>query len=253
MTDTTLLIDIGNSRIKWFWHNAATPIQANSMPEALAHQNRADWLTELADAWQPHPAPHRCIISHVAGAAKLELIRERLNALFPLTTVDIIRPQPTFKNFQLNYDPAKMGADRYAQLLGAQTIAAQQNHLVISAGTATTIDGVNSGGRHIGGVILPSVHLMRSSLHQYTAQLPVDGGTLTEHAPNTTLDALDTGARLAQIGAVLAFVAHYMPDGVESIIVCGGGAPSLRDDLNMHFHNIQHAPALCLLGLSRTL
>lgn len=253
MNHNILLVDIGNSRIKWFWHSPATPTQPHSEPEALPYTS--DWLLLLTKALQKHPsvAPARCLISNVADTTKRQAVYELVKQQFPLMTIEVVRPQSQHNHFQLNYDPDKMGTDRYLQLLGAQSLAANKRHLVISAGTATTIDGVQNNGRHIGGMIIPSVHLMRSSLHQYTAQLPASGGNLTQHAPNTTLDALDTGARLAQIGAILAFVTHFMSDAAEEIIVCGGGAIQLISDLQPHFNAIQHAPALCLYGLSKAI
>ena len=191
-----LLIDIGNSRIKWFFDTSATPITANTKPHAVSH-HQEDWLTILAHDWQ-----------------------------------------------------TQMGADRYAQLLGAQTIAKGQDHLVISAGTATTIDGVQADGQHVGGIILPSMDLMRKSLHQYTAKLPLAGGNVhPKQSPHNTLDALANGTHLATIGAVQAFMMRYMKhQGKDcAIVLCGGNAHLIATDLPST--RVYSAPALCLLGL----
>lgn len=148
----------------------------------------------------------------------------------------------------------QMGPDRFAQLIGAQAICPDQNHLVISAGTATTIDGVLASGEHLGGTILPSNRLMRASLHQYTERLPLEGGEMSRtHAPHSTLDALATGSRLANAGAIVMFAQAFMPAAPMTWVVCGGDADNLVSDLSAvapRFQaNVIIAPALCLLGL----
>jgi type III pantothenate kinase len=104
-----------------------------------------------------------------------------------------------------------LGADRWASLLGLSDLLTQeypvdQGALLISFGTATTIDllgPAQNGVRHfLGGSILPGPSLMLASLKQNTAQLPEAHGQ-TAAFPRNTQEAISTGVAAAQAGAVL--------------------------------------------------
>ena len=249
-----LLIDIGNSRIKWHIQSEQQPFTLHTTPFAIDHHDPL-WPDQLSHAWSALTCPRVCFISNVAANAVLEKVQQRIQMLFGALDTHMVRPQKHTANFTLAYDdPNQMGADRFAQLLGAQAICAAHNHLVISAGTATTIDGVLANGKHLGGVIAPSMHLMRTSLHQHTARLPLSGGAFSpSHAPHNTLDALASGAHLATHGAILSFMNHYMPNAPTHWLLCGGGAAVLAKDLaasaELHTATIQVVPSLCLLGV----
>jgi type III pantothenate kinase len=249
-----LLIDIGNSRLKWLIQKELCDVDPSTEPFAVNHHDPL-WLTQLSHAWSNITRPKACFISNVASNTVLEQVQQLIQMRFGAVDTHIVRPQKHTADFTLAYDePNQMGADRFSQLLGAQAICRARNHLVISAGTATTIDGVLAHGQHLGGVIAPSIDLMRTSLHQHTARLPLSGGTFSpNHAPHNTLDALASGARLARQGAVLSFVNHYMPDAPSHWLLCGGGAELLAEDLatsaEKHTATIQIVPSLCLLGV----
>ena len=247
---TTLLIDSGNSRIKWWFHSEAQPVQSNTTPHA-ADLYQADWLNLLRADWQQQRQPSRCIISHVGQDQTLRALTQLIRDVFDATVITLLTVQPNFNGFQLNYNATSMGSDRYAQLLGAHQLNLSGAYLVVSAGTAITVDGVLTGGQHVGGMILPSIDLMRRSLHQYTAKLPLNGGMpAPKQAPRATDDALATGALLAAVGAIHEFAARYMHGEDLTLILCGGGAgqiaPYIRSPM---IQSIEPHVALCLYGL----
>lgn len=248
---TTLLIDIGNTRIKWHFDQHTTPLTADTRAAALSHHD-ADWLDALNVFWQPQTAPTSCRISSVASADVLSQVQQLIRRRYPDCVQHLIRAEAQHQKFKLAYpNPAQMGSDRYAQLLGAQMLCAEQQHIVLSAGTATTIDGVHADGTHIGGVILPSEQLMRQSLHQYTAKLPLTDGTFqTQHAPTNTIDALASATTLASLGTLNEFITRYIPNGDVTLILCGGNASALSPHIrHAQIKTVLHAPSLCLLGL----
>ena len=65
------------------------------------------------------------------------------------------------KHISLAYkdDVKRLGADRALNLVGA-SVKTKNDLIVIDAGTATTIDYLDSNKNHIGGIILPSKHLI---------------------------------------------------------------------------------------------
>ena len=92
--------------------------------------------------------------------------------------------------------------------------------LVVAAGTATTADVLRGDGTFLGGVILPGLDLMKRSLAENTADLPLARGRFSE-APRNTADAIESGCLLAQAGAIeRAFRA--MEPGAACVL--GGGA-----------------------------
>lgn len=260
-TPTLLLIDVGNSRIKyWFHHAAHHPLAADSVASALAHAGdlpsdalRTQWQ---ADA-QRYGAPNEIRISHVAAPDFYERIVAWCAQLWPNARVRRIRTRAQHPRLQLGYDEKQMGSDRYAQILGAQNISHTHDHVIISAGTALTIDGVLAGGQHIGGTISAGLQLMRTALHRYTAQLPLDGGeVLFDHAPQQTRDALASGVMLSTVGAVALFVQHMHTQykaQTPQLLFCGGDAVQLMRHCqqvpSLAALPMRHAPALCLLGL----
>ena len=250
-TATTLLIDIGNTRIKWHFDNNATPLLADTVATALSHHD-PQWLNALKKIWQNQTTPTSCRISSVANAEVLNQVQQLIRTLYPDCTPHMIQATSQHNGFKLAYpNPAQMGSDRYAQLLGAQMLCTEQQHIVLSAGTATTIDGVLADGRHIGGVILPSMQLMRQSLHQYTAKLPLtDGEFQATHAPTNTIDALASAATLASLGTLNEFITRYMPSDDVTLILCGGNASALSPHIrHAQIKTVLVAPSLCLLGL----
>ena len=67
-------------------------------------------------------------------------------------------------------DIAQLGVDRWAAIVGAYTHFGSAV-CIVDAGTAVTVDLVRDGGRHLGGLIVPGLQLMRSSLEQDTEDI----------------------------------------------------------------------------------
>ena len=69
------------------------------------------------------------------------------------------------------HDPATLGADRIAAVVGALT-RFRRDVIVIDAGTAITMDVARHGGDYLGGIICPGMKILAESVHGTTAQLP---------------------------------------------------------------------------------
>jgi len=69
------------------------------------------------------------------------------------------------------HNPATLGADRIAVVVGALS-RYNRDVIVVDAGTAITIDVATRGGYHLGGIILPGMHMLAELMHRKTAQLP---------------------------------------------------------------------------------
>ena len=144
-----------------------------------------------------------------------------------------------------------LGADRWAALIAARELS-NDNTLVISAGTATTIDFLGGNGMHYGGWILPGLGLMRQSLLQHTAGLNV--ASLDQTSSDIGLDtasAIDEGSRLAHLGAVTQAMnfAKQRHQVVTRVWIDGGHAATLFDGLIHNQIPAEKMPSLVLRGL----
>ena len=121
-------------------------------------------------------------------------------------------------------NPAQLGSDRWAALIGARHLLGTRPAMVVVCGTATTIDFLTEEGVFKGGVIMPGVGLMLRSLHEGTAALPDQGGEFFSY-PTQTVDAIASGCQHAQAGAIERLFANeqrVMPD--VACVLSGGAA-----------------------------
>lgn len=234
MSDRVLLIDAGNSRIKWGWSDAAQRLSADVAGTDTA---RAD-VAMLTGCWS---AARRCIYSCVAG----EVIDALLSsALPPDCRVHRVRATAhACEVTNLYHEPSQLGADRWAALIGARMLF-DGALVVVCAGTATTIDALDADGRFLGGYILPGVELMMESLARRTAGLPLARGQASEW-PRNTDDAILNGCAGAQAALVEQLRQRL---GNARVVLSGGGCDVLLPRLVPPPERVDH---LVLQGLAR--
>ncbi|MBW7902153.1 MAG: type III pantothenate kinase [Rhodocyclaceae bacterium] len=230
-------IDAGNTRIKWGVRDDDGRWSAvGALPTAAAAS-----LAAVAAGW-PHGA--RIVLCNVAGDA----VRDAIVGALP-AGADLRRFAASAEccGVQNGYEqPAQLGADRWAALVGARGRCADAC-LVVCAGTATTIDRLDADGRFRGGAILPGFDLMRAALAGNTAQLPFADGEFRP-APTNTGDAIVSGCLAAQLGAVERAFAAIAGEPGARCLVTGGGAARLVRHLNVPAEAAEH---LILDGLAR--
>ena len=229
-----VLLDVGNSRIKLGWQHpsmgreptvhaiALRPLEA--LPELL-HK----WLSAL-----PMPVTSAWGVN-VAGS----VVGERIEQVLRASGAPIQWLLSTTHQFEVRnaYDnPQQLGADRWSALLGMAehlTDPARRSATVLATfGTATTIDTLSPDLVFEGGLILPGPALMRQSLAQGTANLPLAKGT-GNNFPKTTLQAISTGVVAAQAGAVWrqCMIAEQHYNAAPALYVSGGGWPEVESEI----------------------
>ena len=234
---TMLLVDAGNTRVKW-----AVAREGAAPGEWLAHGAvlHAE-LDGLRAAWAGH-AVERALVSNVAGAA----MRERLAALLPLAQPEWFSARAELAGLRNRYrNPTQLGADRFAAALGARTLVPGKALVVATCGTATTVDAVSSDGEFLGGMILPGLGLMLDSLARGTAQLPATSAdaVLPPVFADNTLDAIRSGCISAQAGAIAR---AYAALPAELCIVSGGAAGHVAPALALPYRMLDN---IVLVGL----
>ena len=210
-----LCVDAGNTRIKWAVWDGHDWRQAGHV--ASHEASGPDWSAVQADeVW----------ISNVAGPEVAQrLQRAAVQRGWP---VHVVRAMLRYGGLENGYaDPARLGVDRWAAAVAAWQCQRGAS-VVVSCGTATTIDGISAQGRFLGGLILPGLSLMQSSLCSATAQLQM-GAAQYQSFPDNTADALFSGAVQATLGAIQRQLA-LLPQA--RLLLTGGAAPLLLPHLN---------------------
>ena len=244
-----LLLDVGNTRLKWgLWQAAADrPGQPWLAHGAMALQD----IETLAAELRHHPQPRAVLGCAVAGTIATARVEAQLQQLG-------LRPSwlhspPEQCGVRNGYTiPGLLGPDRWAALVGARQRCPQQPALVISVGTAVTIDGLAADGRFLGGVILPGFGLMLKALEMGTAGLKVPEGDLREFPANTS-DALMTGGALAISGAAQQMagrMTRYAGEPVQ-LLLTGGAAPKLAPELGLSHILVENLVFEGLLCIAR--
>ncbi len=242
-----LLIDVGNTMIKWALSDAATATPGKWLESGAAAHKDTDHLRE---SLRDRPVS-RALVSNVAGKA----VRERLQALLQACQPNPVIPEwfastAEHAGVRNSYrNPAQLGCDRFAALIGARALFPGQALIVATCGTATTVDALTPDGLFIGGMILPGLGLMASSLARGTAHLP----QVAQHSLSfnpfalNTNDAIMSGCIAAQTGAIEhAANLHASKSGQVQCVLSGGSAASIAPHLSVSHQIVDN---LVLTGL----
>jgi len=236
-----LAIDAGNSRVKWGWHDGRgwASVATVSLIEFAAASDHVNPFSVT------HEDPERIIISNVAGEGAHHLL-VNWTSIFDAEPL-WLRAEAQRCGVTNQYErPEQLGPDRWAALIAARAL----HHgpcLVVNSGTATTVDMLTGSGVFLGGAILPGVELMRFVLHEHTGRLPIQEGAHRD-APRNTVDAIETGCRHAQAGAVERMYRVFRDLELNPLCLVSGGAGRLLvDQLSMPRRYIEN---LVLDGLA---
>jgi type III pantothenate kinase len=234
--EMTLLIDAGNTRIKWalvdgeeWMHRGDLPTgQAGELSRIIGEQ-----VAQLSPSANLHDI-NQIWVSNVAGE---DVSRNILNIGTGISA------QPHFAvsrgtqcGVRNGYSiPIQLGSDRWTALISAWHIV-KGRCLVVNSGTATTVDTLSGQGQFIGGLILPGVELMRRSLAEATDQLKSIQGEYKPF-PLNTADAIYSGAIQAICGAIERQY-NLLDDESVQLVLSGGTAEALQPHLNRNLFKV---------------
>lgn len=257
----TLLIDCGNSYLKWSLLDG----DKLSEQQSLLHKDTSvlEVYKDLVDS-----QAQRCdsiVMVSVLGevfAAGAKVIAEEAG-------LDIleVNSQTELAGVKNAYQtPEKLGTDRLVAMIGAHQLVLHtaQACIVIDSGTATTIDAVDETGQHLGGVIFPGLHLSMQSLSTNTEQLPMLSDEELEYEANglatETSKAISTGCLLSLAGGIDGICNKMQQKLLENAsnpsiqvkrLICGGGAKAILPHLENDYYNYDYHEDLIMLGLQK--
>lgn len=238
-----LLVDIGNTRLKW-----AQSDRARLFGHGYATYSADRIHKDLIDCWEKLERPERIIVSNVAGPVIKQAVSEWVFEKWLRRAEFITAEQKACGVTSAYSDPATLGADRWASLIATHD-KFKEPACIVDCGTATTIDVLTANGEHLGGLILPGVTLMRGSLTENTSDIggATSGGTSL--LTRTTEDAVAAGSLYATVGLVDKVMSHVKATQGTPVecVLTGGDAELVRPLL---IQSCRYEPDLVLQGLA---
>ncbi|MCX7067661.1 MAG: type III pantothenate kinase [Methylococcales bacterium] len=219
-----LLVDMGNTRLKWATINDAQLITGEPL---LNTQLNRQALLKL---WQPLVTPTQLVIACVTANQSLALVMAVAVSLW--ADINIVRVSSQAQGFGLTnayLQPEKLGVDRWLALIAARHFYAVPA-CVVDCGTAITVDLIDADGHHLGGLISAGLALMKKSLAHGTDALPFSDTLYPLEAANSTEAAIYSGTLLAAIGLIEQVLAKHSD---VLVILTGGDAALIASHLSI--------------------
>lgn len=217
-----LLVDIGNTAIKWGLFEQEHCIEQQTTPH-IAH------LPSFSRV------PDFIVVSNVGYSEEklyqlldtnkhIPILHCKLNDKGLLYFQDKKIDLP----IQIAYQtPHTLGADRLAAVLGAYALYPRQNVIIVDFGTCIKYELLTQEGIYLGGAISPGITMRYQAVHHFTAKLPLLSmpQTLTEPIGKNTQEAIHAGISYATYLEVSGMIDTYKKiiHAQDSIVIFSGG------------------------------
>jgi type III pantothenate kinase len=241
-----LELDLGNTRCKWRVRAADGTVVARGFGEI------SQWLKgQFPELWSKSIS--RIRVASVLSDTVEQTLTAELTAHLQLPPEWARSTQKCAGVLNAYTEPGRLGVDRWLGL-----IAAYQHHLgstlVISVGSALTIDLIDRAGLHRGGYIIPGPRLMSDALLHATDRVRFEQNEQLAGVDfgRDTASCVHNGIGIAATGAVLLARDHAETLLAEptSALVSGGYAQSLIKNLTaLDSREWRWQPELVLDGL----
>lgn len=238
-----LLLDGGNSQLKWAWVENGTFSEVGRAPYRDLAQLGEEWL-QFADD------DVKIVGCAVCGSVKKAMVEEQLTR-----PVEWLSSMPQALGIRNHYRrPEEHGSDRWFNALGSRRFT-QNACIVVSCGTAVTTDALTEDNHYLGGTIMPGFHLMKEAMALKTANLNRPIGKVYPF-PTTTPNAIASGMMDAVCGALMMMHGRLKDKTGEGkpvdIIITGGGAARVVQALPesfVHDNQVKIVDNLVIHGL----
>lgn len=235
-----LLLDIGNTRIKWGVEDLG--IIKAGMPIEYKRTNYTDIIRQN---WGRLNTPQSLAVSSVTAIQTTLQLIEIATGLWPDIKVCMAKSQAQGYSVTNAYQQVdKLGVDRWLGLIALQHFYSG-NSSIVDCGTAITIDCLDNNGLHLGGLISPGLQLMKNALCQETEDLTLASTSYPVGLSNFTESAIYSGTLYAAAGLIEKAINNLCAS--ETIVLTGGDAELLAGFLG--FESIIE-PDLVLKGLA---
>lgn len=239
-----ILLDIGNSRLKW----ASMAGKKISAMQSFTG-SRAGIKGALNKQFKNIHNVEQIYVANVAGDKFASQLTEWTQAHWQLSPVFINSEKRRFGVTNAYTSADKLGIDRWLNLVAARG-QSKATTAIIDCGTAITIDTIDASGKHQGGLILPGLALMRESLFSGTDALKAEtektGFTMLATNTHTAIQTGTLYTVIATLESIINDLREQSPD--SRFILTGGDSDELASLLP---EEISLQPDLVLQGLAR--
>ncbi|MCU7843808.1 MAG: type III pantothenate kinase [Candidatus Thiodiazotropha sp. (ex Monitilora ramsayi)] len=236
-----LFVDIGNTAAKW-------ASEEELLADIVQKTDTGDPVDSMLSAWKRLDQPCEVYISSVLQADGNRRIMEWVSGNWRITPC-LAESKASELGVTNGYrEPSQLGVDRWLAMLAARAIS-KAALVVVDCGSATTLDGVDADGKHLGGVILPGLHLIPRCLFANTEIPLFDSSGKINYFATDTATGIHSGAMLATASSVERMVEMLQKESGTPVecLVTGGGSHFLSENLRVD-HRL--APNLVLHGLA---
>lgn len=250
-----LLLDLGNSRIKW-----ALLAPEGSLSEQKYISPAANLNAQLRQL-QQDCSQYTLQKIYAASVAKISLntaIKNWAQENWQLEVIFLTTATNAAGVINGYQYPQQLGVDRWLALLAAKNMHPDVTSCVVDCGTAITLDVLDAQGQHLGGLILPGLNMMQTALLDGTSDLKnlVDKINKIDNAKRHKILAQNTAAGI-KFGTIMAVVAllelilgHLAQTYAKVALIFTGGAAEEILPLIEHPHI--YVPDLVLRGMAVT-
>jgi type III pantothenate kinase len=218
-----LLLDIGNSRLKWALCKGGVLMNMGAMPHKVH-----DCPQHVEQILAGIPKPTRIFASNVLGQQISTSIDARTLARVGVMVEYVVSGAEACGIRSGYREPNRLGSDRFAALVGAHYHFGC-DCIVIDCGTAVTIDALLKDGIHLGGLISPGFMLMRESLMARITALETHRSASVVLFGRDTEEGVQSGCLRILAAGIEGTTATMVKDMSKDTIrlLCGGDAMDL--------------------------
>lgn len=233
-----IAIDQGNSLLKLTLFDSGMPVDT-----CRFSGNAMEEIFSVVDRWKPECGTF-CSVGKI-DSRMVESLRLALGGNL------LIMSRSTRIPVKIDYDtPDTLGLDRIALASGAAMLCKGEDVMVVDAGTAVTLDVVDSTPAFKGGRITAGMRLRFESLHSYTAALPsVDSSGPLPVIGSSTDTSIRSGVVLGLADEITETFRSYKDNyGCTRLLLTGGDSRLLYDCIDKRIP-ADHVPDLMAWGL----
>ena len=248
-----LLVDIGNSSVKWSLLNVTSSNHLSEMSQQQYPEKTS--VSFFVESWADFDKPEKVLVSCVASEQVWQALQQACDQLWSIQAEKVVSVKEGFGIINAYQQPSELGCDRWCAMIGAYHEIAT-DLIIVDCGSAITIDVLTLRGnantaKHLGGYILPGIAMMKKSLGTYTANVKVpDKFTIPALTPsNTTSGCVDSAIYLAAVKLIEAvFEQQSIQRRKIQCLLTGGDAAVVAELLSIKYIV---KPNLVLLGLAQ--
>lgn len=208
MITNPLYLDSGNTRLKWQFEQRNGVFSTEQELVAFIEQYKIKQI--------------------VLASVTTQWTEATINRLVPAVAVHVVTVQDQLMGLELAYlTPSSLGVDRWLNMLAALQAPGKEEMVVVSMGTAMTID-VLQQRKHMGGYIVPGLMTQARSLYQDASALPMVEFKGDIALGSNTQDCINNGI-LKSLSALVESTVHDMRDA--QVIVTGGDSLYLSNSI----------------------